>query len=317
MKRVCGSVRRPGIRANTLYEGLVKGVRGYLWLLKVMLPVSLATALLDFSGWLNGLDFLLAPLMGLIGLPPLAALPILAALTAGIYACIAAMAALPLTPEQMTVVTVFVLIAHSLPQEAAIQARSGIGFLKSTGVRLGAALATSATVAWILQPDPAQSLSGGHGPANMPVAIAPFLLQWAADTAWLCIKIFVIIVSVMVLIELLKAWRLADRCVGVLAPLLRVMGLDRRAGLLWLTGALFGLGYGGAVIVEQAQELNLTADEIEKLQLSIGIHHAIIEDPLVFMPFVVSPVYVWLPRLAAAVAVVYLVALKHRLLGRR
>lgn len=314
---MCGSVRRPDTWANTLYGGLVKGVRGYFWLLKVMLPVSLATALLDFSGWLNGLDFLLAPLMGLIGLPPHAALPILVALTAGIYACIAVMAALPLTPEQMTVVTVFVLIAHSLPQEAAIQARSGIGFLKSSGVRLGAALATSAAVAWILQPDSGVSQAAGAALPGAGADLGAFLLQWAGATAVLCVKIFVIIVGVMILIELLKAWRLVDRCSGVLAPVLALMGLHRQAGLLWLTGALFGLGYGGAVIVEQARELRLTPEEIEKLQLSIGIHHAVIEDPIVFMPFVVSPVYVWLPRLMAAVAVVYLVALKHRLAGRR
>jgi len=34
-----------------------------------------------------------------------------------------------------------------------------------------------------------------------------------------------------------------------------------------------------------------------------------IEDPLLFLPFVVSPLYAWLPRLAAAIVAVYLVSL--------
>jgi Fe2+ transport system protein B len=307
------SGKRPGQWPAALRRGLSKGVSGYLWLLKIMVPVSLATALLDFSGWLNGLDRLLAPVMGVIGLPPHAALPILVALTAGIYACIAVMAALPLTPEQMTVITVFVLIAHSLPQEAAIQARSGIHFLKSTGVRLVAALVSALAVSWILQPELGLPAATGAPLPGAVVGLGPFLAQWAADTARLCLKILVIIVGVMVLIELLKAYRLVDRFAALLSPVLKVMGLHRQAGLLWLTGALFGLGYGGAVIVEQSNELNLSREEIEKLQLSIAINHAMIEDPLLFMPFVVSPVYVWLPRLAAAIAVVYLVSLRYKL----
>jgi Fe2+ transport system protein B len=118
----------PGV----LNRGLRKGLNGYIWLLKILLPVSLATALLDYSGWLHQLDFLLRPAMAMISLPPAAALPILIGLTAGVYGCLAAMAVLPLSVEHMTLVTVFVLIAHSLPQEGIIQAKSGINFIKTT-----------------------------------------------------------------------------------------------------------------------------------------------------------------------------------------
>ena len=113
----------------------------------------------------------------------------------------------------------------------------------------------------------------------------------------------------MILIELMKAYEVIDVFVKLFEPFLKLMGLQRQAGFLWLTGALFGLAYGGAIIVEQSRELKLSAEEVEKLQLSIGINHAMIEDPLLFMPFVVSPLYVWLPRLAAAIVVVYLVSL--------
>jgi hypothetical protein len=298
---------------TAMRRGLRKGMSGAVWMLKILVPVSLATALLDYSGWLSGLDVLLVPVMGVISLPPQAALPILVGLTAGIYACIAVMAVLPLSPEQLTVVTVFVLIAHSLPQEVAIQAKSGIHFLKSACVRLAAAFLTSLSVAWILQPARTMTSAAGAPAPGAIAAIGPFILKWCLDMVPLCLKILVIIVSVMTLIELLKAYRLVDRCATVFTPVLKILGLHRRAGLLWLTGALFGLGYGGAVIVEQSQELQLSREDIEKLQLSIGINHAIVEDPLLFLPFVVSPVYVWLPRLAAAIAVVYLVSLWFKL----
>ena len=301
-------------RAAAVRRGLRKGVSGAAWMLKILVPVALATALLEYSGWLNGLDRLLVPVMSVLRLPPEAALPILVGLTAGIYACIAVMAALPLTPEQMTIVTVFVLIAHSLPQEALIQAKSGVGFTKSAGVRLTAAFLTALAVACILQPAHGPSAAVEHPAVRAEQAILPFLLAWSLSMLPLCLKIVAIIVGVMILIELLKSYHLVDRCATLFGPVLKIMGLDRRASLLWLTGALFGLGYGGAVIVEQSRELQLSAAEVEKLQLSIGINHAMVEDPLLFLPFVVSPLYVWLPRLAAAIAVVYLVTLLRRVL---
>ncbi len=299
---------------GTLAEGLRKGVSAYIWLLKIWLPVSLATALLDWSGWLAALDFLLQPAMEILRLPAAAALPILIGLTAGVYGCLAAMAVLPLTAEQMTVVAVFVLIAHNLPQEGMIQARSGISFWKATAVRLTAALVTSLLLAWWL--NPAASASGGEvGPAVMAArpAFGAFVGQWGLDTLGLCLKVFAILLGIMVLIEFMKAFAWIDFFVALFGPLLAFLGLDRRAAVLWLTGALFGLAYGGALIVEQSRELDLSAEELQKLQLSIGINHSMIEDPLLFLPFVVSPLYAWLPRLAAAMAVVYLVTLWFRL----
>jgi hypothetical protein len=307
------SIDREGGWRAAVRLGLRKGMSGYLWMLKVLVPVSLATALLDYSGWLYGLDPVLAPLMGVIGLPPAAALPILVGMAAGIYGCIAALAMLSLSPEHMTIVTVFVLIAHSLPQEAVIQAKSGIHFLKSTGVRLLAAFLSCLAVAWILHPAHGELAAAGAAIPRTALELAPFLLKWGLDMARLGLKILVIIVGVMVLIELLKAYNLVDRCASFFAPVLGIMGLHRRTGLLWLTGALFGLVYGAAVIVEQSRELNINREEIEKLQLSIGINHAMIEDSLLFLPFVVSPVYAWLPRLVAAIAVVYLMTLWFKL----
>jgi hypothetical protein len=293
---------------NALAKGLRKGLSGYIWLLKILLPVSLATALIDYSGWLHQLDFLLKPVMEVMSLPPAAALPILIGLTAGIYGCLAAMAVLPLSVEHMTLITVFVLIAHNLPQEGIIQAKSGINFVKATLVRLAAAVLTCLAVAWWLQPAQTDAAAAFAGLREVPT-LAAFLQKWGTDMFRLCIKILVIIFSVMILIELMKAYNVIDVFVKVFEPVLKLMGLHREAGLLWLTGALFGLAYGGAIIVEQSRELKLSAEEVEKLQLSIGINHSMIEDPLLFLPFVVSPLYAWLPRLAAAIVAVYLVSL--------
>jgi spore maturation protein SpmB len=299
-------------RADTLRAaaaiGLRKGFRSYLWLLKILVPISLVTALLDYAGWIQHLDFILEPVMGLFSLPAVAALPILIGMTAGVYGAIASMAVLPLSVDHMTIVTVFVLIAHNLPQEGVIQAQSGIGFVKTTLARLAAAVLTCLAVAWCLQPAAVVGSTPVSANGHLAVAFVTFLQSWLLDTLRLAVKILMIVVGVMLAIEVMKAFHLIDACVRLFAPFLKMMGLDRRAGLLWLTGVLFGLAYGGAVIVEESRELRLTPEEVEKLQISIGINHSMIEDPLLFLPFGINPLWLWVPRLAAAVAAVYLIS---------
>jgi len=246
--------------------------------------------------------------MAILSLPPAAALPILVGILTGVYGCIAAMAVLPLSVDHMTIITVFVLIAHSLPQEGIIQARSGINFLKTTAARLVAAVAACLVVAACLRPDDGAAAAAVSNLREIP-SFWPFLQNWLMEMLRLCIKILAILFGVMITIELMKEFNLIDLLVRLFAPLLRMMGLDRRAGVLWLTGVLFGLSYGGAVIVEQSRELHLSPKEVEKLQLSIGINHSMIEDPLLFLPFGIHLVWLCVPRLAAAILAVYCVDL--------
>ena len=109
---------------HSLTTGLAKGWSGFVWMLKILVPISLLTSLLAWSGWIYRLDFLLEPVMGVIGLPPVAALPFIAGLLAGPYGAIAAMAPLPLTIDQMTLLAIFLLISHNLIQEGVIQSKS-------------------------------------------------------------------------------------------------------------------------------------------------------------------------------------------------
>ncbi len=302
----------PRVR-KALGEGLRRALSGYIWLLKILIPVSLATALLDYSGWLQNMDVALKPVMATLSLPPSAALPILIGMTAGVYASLAAMAVLPLSGDHMTIITVFILIAHNLPQEGIIQARSGINFVKTTLVRITAALAACAVVAWCLQADAGAAVASVSVPLREWPSMGAFLQNWLAGMLHLCAKVLIIVIGVMALIELMKEFSLIDVFVRLFAPVLRMMGLHQRAGMLWLTGVLFGLAYGGAVIVEESSNLRLSPEEVEKLQLSIGINHSMIEDPLLFWPLGVSPFWLWVPRLVAAVAAVYLITVWFKL----
>lgn len=295
----------------TLQSGIRQGWGAFLWILKILAPISFVTALLEFSGWTYALVGWLKPVMGWLNLPAEAALPIITGSLIGIYGGIGVMATLPLSTDQMTLIAVFLLIAHNLVQEGIIQANSGIHIVKVTVSRLLVAVATVLAVARFLTSDTTTALSGtAAGPAAF--GLIRTLKNWSVDTAGLCLKMLVIIMVVMVVMEGMRTFRLTDRVLAGLGPLLKIMGLDKKAGLLWMTGAFFGIAYGGAVIVQEARRGGFTREEIEKLHLSIGVNHSVIEDPALFLSFGLSPFWMWVPRLVAAVLVVYMVGLWHR-----
>lgn len=276
-------------------------------MLKIVIPVSFLTATLAWSGFLNKIELFIEPVMTLLNLPALAALPLIIGMTSNIYGAIAAMAVLPFTKEQMTLIAIFLLCAHNLIQEGIIQAKSGMHPVKATLFRLTAAVITITLVAQFLD-------SGALVPvaAEAPISISqPFigmLKGWGVATFYLCIKIFVIIMSILTLLEVMKTLGWINHIVRFLTPLLKVLGLRQNVGILWVTATVFGLAYGGAVIVEEVKEGHLTKDELEELHLSIGINHSMVEDPSLFLSLGLSAFWLWIPRLIVAMIAVRLLS---------
>jgi spore maturation protein SpmB len=298
-----------------LRTGLRKGWNGFLWIMKIVLPVSFLTALLAWSGWLHRLDFLLAPVMDLLSLPTIAALPLIIGMLANIYGAIAAMVVLPFTKAQMTLMAIFLLTAHNMIQEGVIQARSGLHPLKATLFRLGAAATTVMLVAPFLTDGQTTNL-----PVEAVTAVSVPFLQMLQDWAWatlmLSAKIFGICMILLTTLEIFKAMGWITVIVKLFSPFLKIMGLDRKLGFLWMTAIVFGLAYGGAVIVEETKDGSLPREDLEMLHLSIGINHSMVEDPALFMSLGLSAFWLYIPRLMMAIVTVRLMRLWFRIKRR-
>lgn len=298
-----------------IISGINKGWSGFVWMLQIIIPISFLTALLSYSGWMNTIDFLLQPMMNLLSLPSMAALPILIGMLTGIYAGIASMAMLPLTSDQMTLIAVFLLIAHNLIQEGIIQAKSGIHPLKITLFRLAAAIIAVIIVARFLGSDTSTVMSE----VILKTETQPFMImlkKWLINSFYLCIKMFVIIMILMVLLGIMKSYNMIHHTVRAMSPVLKAMGLNQKVGILWITAAAFGIAYGAAVIVEEVKEGGFSKEELEKLHISAGINHALVEDPVLFLAFGLNPFWLWAPRLLTAILAVHLFVLWHRIKTR-
>ena len=288
-----------------LRTGAKRGWGSFVWICKIIIPVSFVAAVIQWTGWLSYLDFLLHPLMNVINLPAAAALPIIIATTVSFYAGIAIMVVLPFSIEQIILIALFITIAHMLPVEGIVQHKSGLNIAKATLVRIGAAILSVFVVSQFFT-DTSASISL---PASM-AAQAPFteiLKGWAIDTLRLCGRVFAIIMLVMMVLYASESLGWIKYLVKFFRPLMKVLGLPDQAVMTWVTGAGFGLLYGSAVIMEEAKKGASTKEELEHVQISLGVNHSIVEETGLFMALGVNPLWLLIPRFIAAIIVVHTV----------
>ena len=290
-----------------IYQGLVKGWKGFLWLLKILIPISFATSLLVNFGLIYKLDFLLTPIMTWLSLPASAALVLIIGLFTGIYGTVAALSVLPFSVDQMTLIAIFTLISHNIIQESIVQGNSGMNPVFAGFFRLVSACLVTFVCAKLMG---VTLPAGDAGPAGHLVQeTKPFmgmLRSWGWGTLKLAVQIFCIIMPLMVTMELAKLFHIIHFITRITSPLLSVMGLSRSTGMLWLTATIFGLAYGAAVIVEETKSNDYKKEDLTKLHLSIGINHSMVEDPALFLPLGLPVFWLWIPRLVAAVMVTWL-----------
>ena len=282
--------------------GIKRGWRTFVWICKIIVPVSLLTTLLQWTSWLDRLSFLFNPLMSLINLPPQAALPIISGMLTNIYVAIAAMTTIPFTIEQMTLIAVFLLICHNLIAEGIIQHKSGINVIKTTLIRVTAAILTVLIVSQFLG-DTGQSITV----PTPPSAASPLLTvvkDWALNLIALALRILGILMAVMIMLELSESLGWTERSVRFFRPLMRVLGLSEQTTTLWVTSAVFGLMYGGAITIDKARKRALSKEELERLHISIGINHSMVEDSSLFLALALNPFWLWVPKLVTAIVAV-------------
>jgi hypothetical protein len=297
---------------DLLKKGFISGTHagwhGFIWMLKILIPISLLTTFLEWSGVIHWINFLIEPVMSWLRLPGIAAIPLLVGAISGIYGGIASLSVLPFTKDQMTLIAIFMLMAHNMLQEGVIQGKSGLHPLKATLFRLGAATVTIIVVAQFLD---LTSESSESVRMSLPVSepLVMMLKNWGLPTLYLTIKIFFILMVIMIVLEVLKASGWMDPILKALTLPLKMMGLSQKVGLLWMAGAFFGVAYGAAVIVGEAKKGYLTKEELESLHASIGINHSMIEDPALFLTMGLNPFWLWVPRLVMAILFVHLLSL--------
>lgn len=289
--------------ADCIRAALPKALHLVVWLLKIMLPISLAVSLLHYWGLTARLGGLLAPGFALIGLPGEAAIVFITSILVNIYAAIAVIATLPLDLREVTILALMCLISHNMPVETAIQKKTRSSALGMLGLRLTASIVAAVVLNALL---PAHLGAGLAAQQSAAFAnIGQMLLDWLADAAWLVLKITLIVTGLMILQNLLKEFNIIKVLSRLCAPLMRLLGLSRESAFLWLVAQILGLAYGSAVLIDAVEGNQISAADAKRLNYHIAINHSLLEDTLLFVAIGVPAVWITFPRIALAIIVVW------------
>lgn len=132
------------------------------------------------------------------------------------------------------------------------------------------------------------------------------LRTFVAGSLDMLLGVFLIVVPIMVVLELFEGTRPFRALVHAWARVVRHVGLDERSAAPTLVGFLFGLAYGGGVIVREVRRRDLGRRQVFIMSVFLSMVHAIVEDSVIFIALGAGVVWVIVYRTLWAAAVTLL-----------
>ncbi len=232
-------------------------------------------------GVIEWIGRILAPLMGVVGLPGSMGLVWAAGMLVSPYLSLMMYAALaPLTPlsvAQATVLGSLILMAHALPVELRVVQKAGVRVVMQLLLRLGSAflfgwlLHTIYTLGgWLQEPsvfllDTAAEQSSGW-------------LAWAWEQVQSLVMIFFIILALMTAMRILEAVGVISLLKRLLAPLLKLLGMGKEAAPITIIGVVLGIVLGGGLVIQEARSGKMNPREAFFSLALMCLFHSLIED---------------------------------------
>ena len=272
------------------------------WLLKLMIPISLAVTLMQHFGILAWIATWINPLFVHFGLPGESAVAFISGATAGTYAGIAAMMSIPLTMKQASILALMIALCHALPMECAVNKKTGSSFWKMGAIRIVMALICAFCLNIILPDMKGKYIYLG---AEADSSLWEVMKIWGVSQIKMSLMVVLIIYSLMVVQRLLEAYRLLDPLSRLLSPLMAVFGLPRHASYMWLVGNVLGISYGSAVMVELEEKGLVTREEANDVNYHLIMNHSMLEDTIVFAATGISALLLITTRLCFALLLVW------------
>jgi len=284
---------------------LPKSWRVCVWLLKIILPISLAVRLLQYTGWLGTFAGWMEPAFGFIGLPGETAIVFITSVFCPLYAPIALITSMSLGLREATILTLMCLVSHNLILESSVQAKTGSGFWEMTALRIGMSFVIALSLHAVM-PRGDWGVLGVTADAEMCGSLGEVLGLWLRSSLRVVVTILVVVTALIILHAILEEFRLMGGLSGVFAPMMRLFGLPCDAAFLWIVGNVVGLAYGGAIMMEYMEEGKLSRREGNLLNYHLAMNHSLLEDTIIFVAIGIPVLWIILTRFTFAIIVVWL-----------
>lgn len=293
-----------------LTRGLHKGLDVTWTLSKVIFPVTLIITLLQYTPVLPFFIQLVEPLMGGLGLPGEASVPLVLGFSLNLYAGIAAIVSFDFTVKQVFILAVMLSFAHNLFVESTVAMRVGIRWYIVMFIRLSLAMLSALFIHHFLPFE--QKLAQYSMTATEEKTVTSTLdivlhaLTTALESVW---SIAMIVVPLMIVMQLFRDLGWLDLLTEKLSPFTRLLGIKSNAAMTLVAGLTIGLAFGAGVMVEAIKD-----DQVEKKDMYLSFIflvscHAVVEDTLIFIPLGIPVFPLFLIRLLTAVILTRIVSI--------
>ena len=272
------------------------------WLLKLMIPISLAVALMQHFGILAWIATWINPMFVHFGLPGESAVAFISGAAAGTYAGLAVMMSIPLTMKQASILALMIALCHALPMECAVNKKTGSSFWNMAVIRIVMALLCAFTLNLLLPEIAGKYIYLG---AEADSSLAEVTTTWVLSQVKMSLMVMLIIFTLMVVQRMLEAYRLLDSLSRLLSPLMLFFGLPRHASYMWLVGNVLGISYGSAVMLELEEKGLVTKDEANDVNYHLIMNHSMLEDTIVFAATGISAILLVTTRVSFALLLVW------------
>jgi len=305
-EKATGRIRRLVLAA------LRKAASTILFLLKIMIPTSLAVAILGWSGALQAISGFLSPLMRLIGLPGQAALVFLSGALLNNYSAIAVMGTLPLSLRDATILAVMCLICHNLLVETTVMKSAGSSAVKMVLLRIGTALFAAFLLNLVLPQGMADTVYS-QGISAERAGLGAMLGSWALSTLRLIGTVVLYVVAIMLVQSIFEEFGVMKYLSRALAPFMKVLGLSTDVSFLWIVINIVGYAYGAGIIKSEYGEGKLAREEGDLFNHHAAICHSLMEDTILYSALGIGVVWLIVPRFLLAMASVWMERLRRRI----
>lgn len=131
----------------------------------------------------------------------------------------------------------------------------------------------------------------------LPAPVQTELIQSLLSFLRVSLMVVMIVTPIITLMELLRLYKLLDPLLNPLHRLFGWMRIRKESVVALFVGILFGIAYGGGVLLEEKRSGALNRRDALLVGIFLSLSHALIEDTLLFVAIGADWVVVLMARI--------------------
>jgi hypothetical protein len=292
----------------SMKRGLLVGLKTTWTLGKIIFPITLIMAILQYTPILPWLAKAITPFMQLFGLTGDAAIPLVLGYFLNLYAAIGAILTLHLTVKEVFILAIMLSFAHNLLVESSVAVKAGVKLWIVLTARLGLSFLSAIMVNlfWHGRNEAAQ-YGFVQTAATHPSGFVAISLEAIQKAGLGIFQLAIIVIPLMFVIQILKDLQWLTKFSKVMSPFTRSLGMQENTSVTMAAGLLFGLAYGAGVMIQAVKEDGVSKKDLTLAFIFLVSCHAVVEDTLIFVPLGIPVWGLFVIRLGVAILLTLIV----------